>query len=101
MAKKIIWTETSVKDRFQIYQFWLTNNQSNSYSEKLERLFNESAKLISLFPEIGTKTDFPEIRVKVIRDFKIFYRERIDSIEIIRVWDTRRKPTGLQIELSD
>ena len=54
--------------------------------------------MISLFPEIGTKTDFPEIRVKVIRDFKIFYRDRIDSIEIIRVWDTRRNPTDLQIK---
>lgn len=98
MAKKIIWTETSVKDRFQIYQYWLLNNQSNLYSEKLERLFNESAGLISLFPELGTKTDFADIRMKVVRDYKIFYRAQLDSIEIIRIWDTRRNPDDLKIE---
>ena len=97
MVKKVIWTETSVKDRFQIYQFWLTNNKSNLYSEKLERFFNESANLIARFPEIGTKTDFPDIRVKVIRDFKIFYRNQIDSIEIIRVWDARRNLKDLEL----
>ena len=89
MAKEVIWTESSVRDRFRIYQFWHTHNGTDTYSKKLEILFNVSANLISLFPEIGTKTDFPEIRVKVIRDFKLFYRLKPDSIEIIRVWDTR------------
>ncbi len=98
MAKKIVWTETAVKDRFGIYYFWLINNGSNSYSEKLERLFNESAKLIALFPEMGAKTDFPEVRVKLIKDFNVFYRNQSDSIEIIRVWDTRRNPDDLEIE---
>lgn len=54
MAKEIVWTETAVLDRFRIYQFWLLHNQSHSYSEKLETLFNESAKLIAEYPEIGT-----------------------------------------------
>ncbi len=97
MAKKIIWTETSVIDRFRIYQFWLDHNQSDSYSEKLERLFNESATLISLYPEIGTKTDFPEIQVKVIRNYKMFYRNNPDTIEIIRMWDTRQNPDNLRV----
>ena len=65
MAKKIEWTETSIRDRFSIYEFWIRNNKSDSYSKKLEILFNEAARLISEFPEIGTETDFPGIRVKV------------------------------------
>ena len=97
MAKKITWTETSVIDRFRIYQFWLDHNKSDSYSEKLEKLFNESAKLISLYPEIGIKTDFPEIHVKLIRNYKLFYRNKPDAIEIIRVWDTRQNPDNLGI----
>jgi hypothetical protein len=35
-------------------QFWLSHNQSQIYSDKLEKLFNESAKLIAEFPEIGS-----------------------------------------------
>lgn len=97
MAKKIIWTETSIIDRFRIYQFWLEHNRSDSYSEKLERLFNESVRLISLYPEIGTRTDFPEIHVKVIRNYKLFYRNKADTIEIIRVWDTHQNPDKLKI----
>ena len=60
MAKKIEWTLTSIQDRFRIYHFWIDNNRSVSYSNKLELLFNEAAKLISEFPEIGTETDYPD-----------------------------------------
>jgi plasmid stabilization system protein ParE len=56
MAKEIVWTETSIRDRLRIYQFWLSHNQSQIYSDKLEKLFNESAKLIAEFPEIGSIT---------------------------------------------
>ena len=69
MARKIEWTKTSIQDRFAIYKFWIEKNKSDSYSKKLEILFNEAAKLVSEFPEIGTETDFPGLRVKVIRSY--------------------------------
>ncbi len=72
MAKKIEWTQTSILDRFKIYHFWIDNNKSDAYSKKLETLFNEAAKLISEFPEIGTETDYPDLRVKVVKSYKIF-----------------------------
>lgn len=97
MAKKIEWTETSILDRFKIYQFWEENNKSNSYSEKLERLFNDAAKLISEFPEIGTKTDSEDIRVKVIINFKLFYLSKEETIQILRVWDSRQNPGNLEL----
>jgi plasmid stabilization system protein ParE len=61
MAKKIVWTQTAIQDRFKIYQFWSQKNKSDLYSKKLERLFNEGAKLLSEFPEIGSHTDFQDI----------------------------------------
>ena len=73
MAKKIEWTQTSIQDRFKIYQFWAQRNKSDSFSTKLELLFNEAAKLIAEFPEIGTETDLPDLRVKVIKSYKLFY----------------------------
>lgn len=72
MAKKIEWSQASIDDRFNIYQFWLENNKSPSYSDRLEQLFNDAANLISEFPEIGTETDFAGVRVKVIKSFKMF-----------------------------
>jgi addiction module RelE/StbE family toxin len=98
MAKKIVWTQTAIQDRFKIYQYWIHKNKSDLYSEKLERLFNEGTKLLSEFPEIGTQTDFQDIRVKVIRNYKLFYLNKQDCIQIIRVWDTRQNPDNLELE---
>jgi plasmid stabilization system protein ParE len=97
MAKKIIWSDTAISDRIEIYQFWIWHNKSDSYSKKLERLFNESSKIISEFSEIGTKTDFQGVRVKVVRNYKIFYSNHGDRIEILRVWDAKRDPASLKI----
>ena len=96
MAKKIEWTETSVHDRFRNIIFGLTN-KSDSYSKKLEILFNEAAKLISEFPEIGTETDYPDLRVKVVKSYKLFYINEVDKIQIIRVWDSRQNPSDLEL----
>jgi len=98
MAKKIVWTQTAIQDRFKIYQFWTQKNKSDLFSEKLERLFNEGAKLLAEFPEIGTQTDFRDIRVKVIKDYKMFYLIQTNSIQIIRVWHTRQNPDNLELE---
>jgi toxin YoeB len=98
MAKKIVWTLTAIQDRFKIYQYWIEKNKSNLFSERLEKLFNESAVLLSEFPEIGTQTEFQDVRVKVIRNYKLFYQFNSDSIQIIRVWDSRQDPDNLQLE---
>ena len=97
MAKKIRWTTRSITDRILIYKYWLERNQSNTYPEKLEQLFEKSAELISNFPNIGNQTNYRNVYSKVVRDYKIFYRIETDEIQILRVWDTRQHPdsTGL------
>ncbi len=95
MAKKIEWTYTSIEDRFRIYHFWVEHNKSDSFSKKLETLFNEAARLMAEFPEIGTETDYPGIRVKVVKSYKLFYRIAEDKIQIIRDWDSRQNPSDL------
>lgn len=96
MAKEIEWTLTSIQDRLLIYHFWIDHNKSDSYSKKLEVLFNEATKLISEFPEIGIETDYPNLRVKVINRYKLFYLNEVDKIQIIRVWDSRQNPADLK-----
>ena len=92
MAKKVRWTTRSITDRTNIYRYWLERNQSDSYPEKLEQLFEKSAELISNFPNIGTQTDYRNVYSKVVRDYKIFYRIEPNEIQILRVWDTRQHP---------
>lgn len=70
MAKEIEWTQSSILDRLEIYCYWAKNNKSDTYSEKPETLFNEVFRLIAEFPEIGTETDFSDLRVKIIRSYK-------------------------------
>lgn len=98
MAKKIVWSHTSIRDRFNIYEFWLNKTKSDLYSEKLEKLFTEAVKLLAEFPEIGTQTDFANVRVKVVRDYKVFYVNLNDSIHIIRVWGTKQNPADLELK---
>jgi toxin YoeB len=67
MARQVIWSNKAVLDCFQIYKFWVYNNQSETYSKKLELLFQEAANLLSQFPEVGAKTDIDGVRVKVVK----------------------------------
>lgn len=92
MAKEIKWTTRSITDRTEIYKYWLKRNQSDTYPEKLEQLFEKSAEIISKFPYIGMPTNYRNVYSKVVKDYKIFYRIRHDEIQILRVWDTRQHP---------
>ena len=97
MAKKVRWTTRSINDRTDIYKYWLERNQSDSYPEKLEQLFEKSAELISNFPNIGIRTNYRNVYSKVVRDYKIFYRIETDEIQILRVWDTRQHPESTEL----
>ncbi|MCA4900682.1 MAG: type II toxin-antitoxin system RelE/ParE family toxin [Bacteroidota bacterium] len=97
MAKKVEWTESAVNDRLEILKFWREHNQSDVFSLKLEILFNNAADLIAEFPKSGLATDFPNVRVKIVRSFKVFYIVDPDSIVILRIYDARRDPKGLSL----
>jgi plasmid stabilization system protein ParE len=98
MVKEIIWSETSIKDRFEIYTFWAEHNKSDTYSKKLETLFNQTAQLLSNFPEIGLSTDFKSTKIKIVSQFKIFYLIKKDSIIILRIWDARQNPKKFKLK---
>lgn len=97
MAKEIVWTESAIRDRLQIFSFWATHNDSPAYSLKLDTLFNASTELLAKYPRTGTITDYPGVWVKVIGPYRLFYRNSLDRLEVIRVWDTRRNPDALKL----
>ena len=96
MAKQIVWSRRAQRDRKEILEYWRVRNKSNTYSKKLNRLFKESIKIITDFPEIGKLTDQANTRIKIVKDYLIIYEETETQILILAIWDTRQDPGKLK-----
>ena len=73
--KKVVWSERAQKEKLKILNFWIQQNKSTSYSEKLNSVIEETLELLKNHPEIGRKTDIGEdIRMKFIGDYEVFYQ---------------------------
>lgn len=92
MAKRIVWTENAHTERKEVLLYWKNHNQSTAYSKKLNELIKKAIQLISAHPHIGRKTDAKNVRVKLVRDYLLFYEETDDTIIILSIWDGRRNP---------
>jgi plasmid stabilization system protein ParE len=92
MAKQVVWAKLAQKNRKSILEYWITRNKSKSFSLKLNQLFIDTIELLSKHPRIGKKTEYLGIRVKIIRDYLITYRETESTIEILTIWDSRQDP---------
>jgi plasmid stabilization system protein ParE len=87
-----VWTENAHNERKEILLYWKNHNQSTVYSKKLNELIKKAIQLISAHPHIGRKTDVKNVRVKLVRDYLLFYEETKDTIIILSIWDNRRNP---------
>lgn len=96
MAKQIVWSRRAQRDRKEILEYWRIRNKSNTYSKKLNRLFKESIKIITDFPQIGKPTDEADTRIKIVRDYLIIYEETQTQIVILTIWDSRQNPEKLK-----
>src|SRR6185503_12027008 len=92
MAKRITWTYRAHRDRKEILLYWKERNQSVAYSKKLNNLIKKAVDLIAAHPKIGRKTDVKNVRVKLVRDYLIFYEHDEEQIFILSIWDSRRNP---------
>lgn len=92
MVKRIIWTLKAQQDRKEILHYWRVHNQSNTYSKKLNQLIKKGLALIAAHSNIGRRTDIENVRVKIVREYLIFYEEQNDQIFILSIWDNRRNP---------
>lgn len=99
MAKrKINWTEKANFERKEILQYWINRNKSKRYSIKLNKLFVETIKKTAENPMIGRKTDFDEnIRVKIVRDYFLFYKFDDKQLKVLSIWDGNRDDNKLEV----
>ncbi len=97
MAKrKVIWSLNAQNDHKEILQYWKQRNKSTAYSKKLRKLFNIAIRQIKLHPGIGSPTQLEGVRVKVVRDYLLVYKEAGSELLLLAIWDSRRNPELLK-----
>lgn len=92
MAKrKVIWTLKANTERKEILEYWILRNKSKTFSIKLNKLFIDTIQLLAEHPTIGRKTNIKDVRVKIIRDYLLFYEYSKSELIILSIWDGRRE----------
>lgn len=101
MAKrKIIWSRSAYLQRQEILKFWVKNNFSTTYSEKLLNETAISTRQLANSPYIGKPSDIPNIRVYVMGHYNLFYSFTENEIQVVCFWDNRQDPEILKVLLS-
>ena len=97
-ARKINWTKEANFERKVILDYWINRNKSKTYSIKLNKLFINTLKQIADNPKIGRKTNFENVRVKIVRDYLLFYEFDTKQIKVLSLWDGRRDDSTIPVK---
>lgn len=96
MVKRfVIWTRTADQQFFDILEYWVNRNKSNTYSTKLINRVELLTNQISKTPYMFRLTDFKDTRVATLGHFSIFYKITDHEIIITTFWDNRQNPEKL------
>ncbi|MDV6167682.1 type II toxin-antitoxin system RelE/ParE family toxin [Flavobacterium sp. DG1-102-2] len=95
MALKVFWTETAIRQRNLIFEYWNERNGSVSYSLKLFAKIKERTDILKESPEIGKKADNKNMRAISLGHYSIFYQHDTSRIIITAFWDNRQEPGKL------
>jgi len=93
--REVKWTLRALKDKMTIYTYWINNNKSVAYPQKLEHFFNDVLVLTASFPFSGQQTDFKDVRIQIVKHYKLVYRITDTAIEVLTLWDSRQDPKTL------
>ena len=98
MVKEIVWSKRALKERFQILEYWINRNKSTRFSKKLDTLFLQKIELLTLHPFIGKRTTAENIRIKMVRDYLIFYEILDTEIHILHRFHAQINEIAAEIE---
>lgn len=98
VTRKIVWTQKANQERKEILAYWIEQNQSKAYSIKLNKLIKETLQLAAQYPNTGRKTTLNNVRVKIIRDYLLFYEINETTLVVLAIWDSRRDEKTLNIK---
>lgn len=98
MVEKIIWTVKAKKELIEILQYWIERNKSNNFSSKLNSLIESQLNLIIEQPKIGRKTDIPNVYIKVIHKYLLYYEFINNTLYILTIRHGSQNPKTLNIK---
>lgn len=98
MAEKIIWSPKAKNELIEILQYWINRNKSKVYSKKLNQLIDEQLDSILRFPKSGKETDIPNVYVKIIKSYLLYYEVEGNILHILTIRDSRRNPEEIRIK---
>ena len=86
----IFWTQTAIKQRDHVFDYWNHRNKSNSYSKKLNLAIRVRIDQLRFQPDIGKKTNFGETRAIIMGHYSILYTIDKSKVIITGFWDNRQ-----------
>ena len=93
---KIIWSNTAIKQRNNIFEYWNKRNKSKEYSIKLNKIIYKKLDLLKTNPQIGILGDMNPYRVLYFENYSLVYKENSENIYIAAFWDQRQNPNKSQ-----
>ncbi|WP_312421132.1 type II toxin-antitoxin system RelE/ParE family toxin [Epilithonimonas sp.] len=98
MAQKIVWTQKAKRELIDILQYWVDRNKSNTFSLKLNSLIESQLNLILEQPKIGRKTDIPNVYIKVIHKYLLYYEFVNDKLYILTIRHGSQNSENIQLK---
>lgn len=98
--RKVIWTFEAEEQYLKTIEFWIGNNKSTTFSEKLIDEVSYVESLLIENPFIGTpveKTNNEVRRVLVLTNYSLYYRFIPNAIEIISFWGNKMNSENLKV----
>jgi len=92
---KVRFTPRAFEDRERIFEYLAERSPTGAMSVMAR--FRAVIDQVAEHPESGYPTDVGEVRVMFVGrySYKIFYRIRIDAVEILHIRHTSRRPNEL------
>lgn len=92
---KVFWTESAIRQRNFIFEYWIERNQNYNFVKKLNLQIKNVIRLLKKNPELGKQTDFKNTRALIIGNYSILYQKIDNQIIITGLWDNRQNPSQL------
>lgn len=96
MVLQVKWTDEATLQFKEILSYWEDRNGSSTYSEKLLNFVDKSILRLQEYPEIGRKTENKRIRLKIIKDYFLYYSFDNNQLTVLGISDMRRNPKYLK-----
>ena len=91
----VIWTDSAVRERRKILNYWTKRNKSSTYSEKLIFEILKRVQFLIKNPESFISTNYKDIRTSTLGHYNIYYKTTEKELIIVAFWDNRQNPKKL------